>query len=140
MMRLFLLLILLSLHGSTQLYSQIGEKGKDSASSLVDSLFWEQLKDTVERAGLEAQLKALQLNETNARLELEKQLDTLKNRDSLKIASQIMEIEKLRGITIGYPVTGPFGDTLFLFIAVGEAFLHCKGRRPSLNHTFLNFI
>lgn len=107
-------MVLLLLQCITHLYSQNGQKGQDSASKVVDSLLWERLRDSVEKAGLEVQLKALEANETRARQDLEKQLKALHERDSLNKARQTTEIAQLRGVSNGYPVTGPFGDTLFL--------------------------
>jgi small-conductance mechanosensitive channel len=68
--------------------------------------------DSLSKVTLELQLGAVQLQDRTTRRNLERQLEKLKARDSLRLAEKKARIDSLRIFYKGVPVV-PFRDTLF---------------------------
>jgi small-conductance mechanosensitive channel len=68
--------------------------------------------DSLKRADLQMQVSQLTAGDNAKRNILLKELNQLKERDSLQVARQKQQVDSLRRIVKGYPVV-PFRDTLF---------------------------
>ena len=101
---------------------------KDSASATNDSINAVILKDysnniakieqqrvadSIKKAQLEAQIKALKTTDNLKKSELEKQLQQLNEKEEKRLAQKKQQIDALRHTAKGFPVAGFFNDTLF---------------------------
>jgi small-conductance mechanosensitive channel len=86
----------------------------DSLQKKLERLERERLQDSLSKMNLEENISTLKQTEKQKRRQLENQLQEIKNRDSIRLQRVKREIDSLRLVTMGYPVTGPLNDTLFL--------------------------
>lgn len=75
----------------------------------------QRIVDSIKKADLESQLVKLKTADNLQKEELLNQLKTLEENEKQRIADKKAQIEALRSIAKGYPVTGVMTDTLFLF-------------------------
>ena len=78
------------------------------------------LADSIQKVILETQIGLLLNSEIKRKKELQAQLLSVRERDSVNLVKTRHEMDSLRGVTKGYPVA-LFGDTLFyIFARVGS--------------------
>lgn len=70
--------------------------------------------DSVAKVNLEEKIKGLKLTDNLEKKAVEKQLNTLRLKDSIRIVEKKIAIESRRLAAVGYPVNGFFKDTLFI--------------------------
>jgi small-conductance mechanosensitive channel len=78
--------------------------------------------DSLTKADLEKQIRALQNTGNGKKEELQKQLEALKNKEALALAEKKKQIDALRLTAKGYPVLGFFNDTLFFIFNSSGSF------------------
>lgn len=74
----------------------------------------QRIADSIQKSELEQQLSALKTTDNLKKEELQAQLIAINEKESSRLAGKKARIDSLKKITKGYPVTGFFGDTLFL--------------------------
>ncbi len=117
---LFSLVLLCTLHLSAQ--SDTSSKLADSlnAAKLIEYNFKlselenQRLRDSMQKADLEIELKSLASDENLKKIDLLNQIDALNSKEARRLAEKKAQIDSLRLTTKGAPVIGFFKDTLFL--------------------------
>ena len=77
----------------------------------------ERVQDSLERIELEKELSSLKTTDNLKKEELQKKLEELNNREKERHTEKKKQIDALRSKVKGYAVTGFFKDTLFLIYA-----------------------
>jgi hypothetical protein len=109
-----LLLLLFKLACFQAIGQQPASSGNDSIQVKIEKIERERIQDSLSKIDLEESISTLNQSETQKRRALERQLQEIKNRDSIRLQQIKTEVEQLRQVTIGYPVMGLMNDTLFL--------------------------
>jgi len=122
MMRIFAIISLFAIILPSHLQAQdtLGKRKQDSVLNVsvnkqinsIERLAAERIADSLRRADLELQMAALSETEQQKRAGLLKELNALKQRDSLQLMRQKHQVDSLRQFVKGFPVA-PFADTLF---------------------------
>eukprot|EP01037_Dinobryon_pediforme_P009407 gene9407-9487_t len=92
--------------------------------------------DSLKRADLQLQVSRLTSADREKREILLKELDDLKERDSLRVVRQKQQVDSLRRFVKGYPVA-PFNDTLF-YIYTRQGSFSAKERIRINSYELLN--
>ncbi|MAZ72753.1 MAG: transmembrane ion channel [Flavobacteriaceae bacterium] len=79
----------------------------------LENLERQQLIDSIKKAELESQIKDLKNSDPDQQDKLQAQINALNAQETERIEQKKKEIETLRNSTKGYPVIGFFDDTLF---------------------------
>ncbi len=74
----------------------------------------QRLADSIKKLELEEQINSLKTTDNLKKEELQAQLMAINAKETNRILGKKARIDSLKKITKGYPVTGFFGDTLFL--------------------------
>jgi len=119
-MKKALIIILLILNFSN-IFAQLDTIAKqDEAMLLMKKADSIRLADSLKKEVVKKQLEELAKNEINKRKQLEKQLKQLNIADSLNRVAMKNEIDSLKRIAKGYPIT-PYKDTIFyIFTRIGQ--------------------
>jgi len=80
----------------------------------IQELERQRFADSIRRADLETRIVSLKSYNNNERTELQQQLKTLNEKETILLEQKKQQIEQLKKTTKGYPVLGFFKDTLFL--------------------------
>jgi small-conductance mechanosensitive channel len=91
--------------------------------------------DSLKRADLQLQVSRLTSADREKREILLKELDDLKERDSLRVARQKQQVDSLRRFVKGYPVA-PFNDTLF-YIYTRQGSFSAKERAEAIDNRII---
>ncbi len=82
----------------------------------------QRIADSVQKVALEQQLNALKTTDNLKKEELQAQLIAINEKENSRISEKRARIDSLKKVTKGYPVTGFFGDTLFLLYSKSGSF------------------
>lgn len=76
----------------------------------------EQLRlfDSIKKAELESQINSLKTTDNLKKEELQKQIQELNDKEGRRVQQKKAQIDSMRRILTGFPVTGFFNDTLFV--------------------------
>lgn len=80
----------------------------------IDEIEEQRMHDSVQKAGLEAELKSLKTTDNLKKEELQRKLQDLRDKETKRLAQKKAQIDSLRLTAKGFPVIGFFDDTLFL--------------------------
>lgn len=115
MMRLpFIVLLLLMMTCFQAIGQQSSSSGNDSIKSKLEKIGRDHIQDSLNKVNLEESISALKQSETKKRKILERQLQEINSRDSIRLQQIRIEVDRLRKTTTGSPVMGMLKDTLFL--------------------------
>lgn len=92
----------------------------------------QRLADSIKKNELEQQLSALKTTDNLKKEELQAQLLAINEKESRRYLEKKSRIDSLKKVTKGYPVTGFFGDTLFLLYSKLGSFSP-KDRAEAIN-------
>jgi small-conductance mechanosensitive channel len=102
--------VVASIQGNSQ---QAQMPDKDSAQLKLEKIERERIQDSLIKIDIEESIKSLNQSEIEKRRVLERQLQQIRARDSIRLEHKKVEIDSLRKVTKGYPVMGLMKDTLF---------------------------
>ena len=122
---LFLLIGFISLAQTDNLQtssdSLITEKSQEYYKKLIENEK-SRILDSIKKAGLEQEIKALKSSDNIKKEELQNQLNEIENHETTRLQNKKNRIDSLRSYAIGHPVIGALNDTLFLLHSKVGAF------------------